>query len=53
MIDLVKSSGGIAYAREKMLQYRDEALAILHQLPDNEIRSGLESLVRYTTDRTF
>jgi octaprenyl-diphosphate synthase len=53
VIDLVKSSGGIAYAQEKMLQYRDEALAILHQLPDNEIRSGLESLVRYTTDRTF
>ncbi|UYQ93466.1 polyprenyl synthetase family protein [Chitinophaga horti] len=53
VIALVTKSGGIAYAQEKMLQYRDEALAILHQLPDNEIRSGLESLVRYTTDRTF
>lgn len=53
VIELVKASGGIQYAQEKMLQYRDEALAILHQLPDNEIRNGLESLVRYTTDRTF
>jgi octaprenyl-diphosphate synthase len=53
VIELVKTSGGIKYAQEKMLQYRDEALEILHQLPDNEIRGGLESLVRYTTDRTF
>lgn len=53
VIDLVKKSGGIDYTRDKMFQYRDEALAVLHTLPDNEIRAGLETLVRYTTDRTF
>ncbi|MBW8685491.1 polyprenyl synthetase family protein [Chitinophaga rhizophila] len=53
VIDLVKKSGGIEYTREKMFQYRDEALAILHSFPDNDIRAGLETLVRYTTDRTF
>jgi octaprenyl-diphosphate synthase len=36
-----------------MFQYRDEALAILNGFPENEIRKGLEQLVRFTTDRTF
>lgn len=53
VIDLVKKSGGIEYTRDKMFQYRDEALAILHSFPENDIRAGLETLVRYTTDRTF
>ena len=53
VITLVKSSGGIAYTQEKMFAYRDEALAILHSLPESAIRNGLETMVRYTTDRTF
>jgi octaprenyl-diphosphate synthase len=53
VIELVKTSGGIEYTRDKMFEYRDEALAILHSLPENDIRAGLETLVRYTTDRTF
>jgi len=53
VIELVKASGGIEYTRDKMFEYRDEALAILHSLPENDIRAGLETLVRYTTDRTF
>jgi octaprenyl-diphosphate synthase len=53
VIELVKSSGGIEYTRDKMFQYRDEALAILNSFPENDIRNGLEQLVRFTTDRTF
>jgi octaprenyl-diphosphate synthase len=53
VIEMVKASGGITYAQEKMFQYRDEALAILNGFPENEIRKGLEQLVRFTTDRTF
>lgn len=53
VIGMVKESGGIAYTQQKMLQYRDEALAILHELPDSNVRGGLESLVRFTTDRKF
>jgi octaprenyl-diphosphate synthase len=53
VIELVKASGGITYAQEKMFQYRDEALAILNSFPENDIRNGLEQLVRFTTDRTF
>ncbi|PSL33150.1 polyprenyl synthetase family protein [Chitinophaga ginsengisoli] len=53
VIELVKKSGGIEYTQQKMFEYRDDALAILHSFPENNIRAGLETLVRYTTDRTF
>ena len=53
VIDTVISEGGIAYAAEKMIQYRDEALTILYEFPDNEVRKALEELVRYTTDRKY
>ena len=53
VIDTVIESGGIEYASNKMFEYRDEALSILHQFPESEIRQGLEELVRYTTDRKY
>jgi len=53
VIDTVVAAGGIKYAEEKMLEYRDEALTILYQFPDNEVRKALEELVRYTTDRKY
>ncbi|CAN5142427.1 polyprenyl synthetase family protein [soil metagenome] len=53
VIDTVVASGGIEYAAEKMTNYRDEALAILHEFEDNEVRKALEELVRYTTDRKY
>lgn len=53
VINEVSKAGGIAYANQKMNQYRDEALAILHEFPDTEVRKGLEDLVRYTTDRKY
>jgi octaprenyl-diphosphate synthase len=53
VIDTVIAAGGIKYAEEKMLQYRDEALTILYRFPDNEVRKALEELVRYTTDRKY
>ena len=53
VIDTVVRTGGIAYAAEKMNGYRDEALAILYEFPDGEVRKALEELVRYTTDRKY
>ena len=53
MIDTVVAEGGITYATEKMNQYRDEALSILYEFPDSEVRKALEELVRYTTDRKY
>jgi octaprenyl-diphosphate synthase len=53
VIDRVREAGGIRYATEKMQTFRDEAIAILHEFPNSEIRSGLEELVNYTTDRKY
>jgi len=53
VIDTVVETGGINYAAEKMNFYRDEALSILHEFEDNEVRKALEELVRYTTDRKY
>ena len=53
VISTVEKNGGIEYARQKMIGYRDEALQILHRLNDSEVRKALEQLVRYTTDRKY
>lgn len=51
VIDVVQQSGGIEYAQQKMLNYRDEALNILSTFKSDEIKNALEELVRFTTDR--
>ncbi|MDB5229531.1 MAG: trans-hexaprenyltranstransferase [Chitinophagaceae bacterium] len=53
VIDAVQQSGGINYANNKMLQFRDEALDILFEFPHSDSRQALEDLVRFTTDRNF
>lgn len=53
VISKVIETGGIRYATEKMNQFRDEALAILHGFEESEARKGLEELVRFTTDRKY
>jgi octaprenyl-diphosphate synthase len=53
VIKKVVEAGGIAYATNRMYEYRDAALAILHEFEDNDARKGLEELVRYTTDRKY
>lgn len=53
VIEQVKLSGGIEYTERLMFQYRDEALAILKEFENQEVRAGLEELVRYTTDRKY
>jgi octaprenyl-diphosphate synthase len=53
ILDEVVKSGGIQYATDKMNQFRDEALAILHHFPQSDVSAALEELVRYTTDRNY
>lgn len=53
VIDTVTNTGGIKYATEKMNKYRDEALEILYSFPENQVRTALEELVRFTTDRKY
>lgn len=53
VIQKVVEAGGIAYATNKMNEYKKEAIDILHQFPDNEIRQGLEDMVLFVTDRKY
>jgi octaprenyl-diphosphate synthase len=53
VIGQVVAAGGIRYATEKMNTYRDQALKILYEFEDSEVRAALEELVRFTTDRKF
>lgn len=53
VIDIVRKSGGIAYSQQKMEEYRDKALGLLHEFADSAVRNTLEELVRYTTDRKY
>jgi len=51
VIDFVRNSGGMDYAKEKMFHYQTEAFNILKSFPENQYRKGLEQLVRFTTER--
>lgn len=51
IIQYVIDSGGIEYARDKMLEFRDKALEILHTFGSSEARDSLEDLVNYTIHR--
>lgn len=53
VIDQVEAAGGIAYAKEKMNAFKNEALEILHQFPENPSRQGLEDMVLFVTDRKY
>ncbi|KIO77575.1 polyprenyl synthetase [Pedobacter lusitanus] len=51
IIDFVNGRDGVHYATEKMIQYQQEAFDILYTFEESEARTGLEQLVRYTTER--
>lgn len=51
VIDFVKEKGGLDYAVQKMLFYRDEALQILKAYPDSRYKSALELMVNYVVER--
>ncbi len=53
VIDNVIKYGGISYATEKMNEYRDKAIEILHSFHESPSRAALEELVLYTTDRPY
>jgi octaprenyl-diphosphate synthase len=51
LIQWVLDSDGIAYTEKTMLIYRDKALEILKNLPQNQFTEALEGLVHYTINR--
>ena len=51
VIDFVKSTGGLAYANQKMNEIAEEARAILATFPASEYRNSLGDLISYTIER--
>lgn len=51
VIEFAVSHNGIEYSRERMMEYRDEALKILVELADNEYNDSLLKLVNYVVER--
>lgn len=52
LVDQVEKHGGMNYAKEKMLEYREKSIAILKEFPPSDTRDALEELVKFTTDRS-
>ncbi|MEL7271248.1 MAG: polyprenyl synthetase family protein [Bacteroidota bacterium] len=51
VITYVKGKGGLDYAVTKMLEFKDEALALLDQYPDSVYKSSLTLMVNYVVER--
>jgi octaprenyl-diphosphate synthase len=52
VINFVRGSGGIEYAIEVMNRFHQDAIKVLHRLPDSEYKNSLEQLVQFTIDRS-
>ncbi|MEO0728344.1 MAG: polyprenyl synthetase family protein [Bacteroidota bacterium] len=51
VVQFVHQSGGLNYAREVMLEYREQAFKILHSFPFSPARESLEDLVNFVVER--
>ncbi len=51
VIDFVKQSGGIDYAKGVMEKYYQDALRLLNEFPDSPYRTSLRGLVQFTIER--
>lgn len=51
IINFVKEKGGLAYAEEQMMTYKNKALDILASFPESEAKKAMHLLVDYATSR--
>ena len=51
VIQFVKTSNGLAYAEQKMIQFQQEALQILEEFPNSEYKEALILMVNYVIER--
>jgi octaprenyl-diphosphate synthase len=53
VIDMVRSNGGMDYAKVKMTEYKTEAENILYSFPDNDARSSIYEMIQFTINRAI
>ncbi len=51
VIDFVKSTDGLEYTKNKMMQLKNEAFDLLKEFPQNEANDALKKLVLFVTER--
>lgn len=51
VIQFVRESGGLDYARAAMYRYRQEAFDLLSRTPDSPARDSLRDLLIFVTER--
>ena len=51
VIQFVKTSNGLSYAEQKMIQFQQEALQILEEFPNSEYKEALILMVNYVIER--
>jgi octaprenyl-diphosphate synthase len=52
LIEQVNQKGGMVYAENKMLEFKNKALVLLQEFPENESRLALEKLIEFTIGRS-
>ncbi len=53
VIDMVRSTGGMDYAKVKMTEYKTEAENILYSFPDNDARRSIYEMIQFTINRSI
>lgn len=51
LVEQVNEKGGMVYAENKMLEFKNKAMDLLKEFPESESRLALEKLIEYTIDR--
>ena len=51
VIDFVKEQGGLNYAKEVMMEYKNKALRLLDSFPESESRQSMYELVEFVISR--
>lgn len=53
VIKIVKETGGIGYAHERMKEYQSKAMGILAEFPDSPQKEAMRELVDYVIERKY
>jgi octaprenyl-diphosphate synthase len=50
---MVRTNGGMDYAKAKMIEYKTEAENILMSFPDGDARRSIYDMIQFTINRTI
>jgi octaprenyl-diphosphate synthase len=51
IVSFINEKGGIQYSSQKMFEFRDKAIEMLNDFPDNQTKISLREFAYYTTSR--